>query len=130
MYVVQNIVTILYGDKHLKHRYFLLKKVYSISLYFRRKFTKKPPHNSAQRSFIEFILEPLYKIFSQVVGDVDSTLPAVLDELGIKLSKEEMKINIRPLLRLVCEKFLGDFSGMYFCCGSIYCKLINCKLIL
>lgn len=40
-----------------------------------RKFTKKPPHNTAQRSFIEFILEPLYKIFAQVVGDVDSTLP-------------------------------------------------------
>jgi U5 small nuclear ribonucleoprotein component len=30
-----------------------------------RKFTKKPPHSSAQRSFIEFILEPLYKIFAQ-----------------------------------------------------------------
>ncbi|KAJ4438891.1 U5 small nuclear ribonucleoprotein component [Periplaneta americana] len=75
-----------------------------------RKFTKKSPHGSAQRSFVEFILEPLYKIFAQVVGDVDTTLPAVLDELGIKLSKEEMKINIRPLLRLICNKFLGDFS--------------------
>lgn len=48
---------------------------------------------------------------AQVVGDVDTTLPAVLDELGIKLTKEEMKINIRPLLRLICNKFLGDFSG-------------------
>jgi hypothetical protein len=47
----------------------------------------------------------------QVVGDVDTTLPAVLDELGIKLTKEEMKINIRPLLRLICNKFLGDFNG-------------------
>jgi U5 small nuclear ribonucleoprotein component len=47
----------------------------------------------------------------QVVGDVDTTLPAVLDELVIKLTKEEMKINIRPLLRLICNKFLGDFSG-------------------
>lgn len=31
-----------------------------------RKFTKKSPHSSAQRSFVEFILEPLYKIFAQV----------------------------------------------------------------
>uniref|UniRef100_H2YSS7 Tr-type G domain-containing protein n=1 Tax=Ciona savignyi TaxID=51511 RepID=H2YSS7_CIOSA len=31
-----------------------------------RRFSKKPPHTNAQRSFIEFILEPLYKIFSQV----------------------------------------------------------------
>lgn len=40
-----------------------------------KKFSKKPPHNTAPRSFIEFILEPLYKIFAQVVGDVDTTLP-------------------------------------------------------
>lgn len=74
-----------------------------------RKFTKKSPHSSAQRSFVEFILEPLYKIFAQVVGDVDGTLPDVLQELGIKLTKEESKLNIRPLLRLICSRFFGDF---------------------
>ncbi|CAH0394055.1 unnamed protein product [Bemisia tabaci] len=81
-----------------------------------RKFSKKPPHGSAQRSFVEFILEPLYKLFAQVVGDVDTTLPGVLDELGIRLTKEEMKINIRPLLRLVCGRFLQDFSGFVEMC--------------
>lgn len=79
----------------------------------RRKFSKKPPHGSAQRSFVEFILEPLYKLFAQVVGDVDSTLPGILDELGIRLTKEEAKINIRPLLRLVCGRFLQDLSGKF-----------------
>jgi 116 kDa U5 small nuclear ribonucleoprotein component len=39
-----------------------------------RKFTKKPPHSSAQRSFIEFILEPLYKIFAQACIEDDSTI--------------------------------------------------------
>nr|CAG4643708.1 EOG090X00RJ [Lepidurus arcticus] len=76
-----------------------------------RKFVKKAPNSSVQRTFIEFILEPLYKILSQVVGDVDSTLPQVLSELGVKLSAEEMKLNIRPLLKLVCTRFLGDFTG-------------------
>ena len=55
-----------------------------------RKFTKKPPHGSAQRSFIEFILEPMYKIFAQIVGDVDVSLPMLCDELGIRLTKEGM----------------------------------------
>lgn len=87
---------------------------------FSRKFTKKAPHNSAQRSFVEFILEPLYKVFAQVVGDVDSTLPNVLEELGIKLTKNEMKLNIRPLLRLVCNKFLGDFNGNYHLLQDFY----------
>ena len=76
-----------------------------------RKFTKKSPHGSAQRSFIEFILEPVYKIFAQVVGDVDLSLPMLCDELGIRLTKEESKMNVRPLLRLVFQRFLGDFSG-------------------
>ncbi|XP_045456514.1 116 kDa U5 small nuclear ribonucleoprotein component [Melitaea cinxia] len=81
-----------------------------------RRFTKKQPHASAQRSFVEFILEPLYKIFAQVVGDVDDTLPAVLDELGIKLTKQESKLNVRPLLRLVCSRFFGDFCGFVGMC--------------
>ena len=32
----------------------------------RRRFTKKAPSSASQRSFVEFILEPLYKIFAQV----------------------------------------------------------------
>lgn len=50
-------------------------------------------------------------ILSQVVGDVDTSLPRTLDELGIHLTKEELKLNIRPLLRLVCKKFFGEFTG-------------------
>lgn len=83
-----------------------------------RKFSKKPAQSKAggQRSFVEFVLEPLYKIFSQVVGDVDSTLPKALDELNVYVTKEEMKMNIRPLLRLVCSRFLGSFTGFVSMC--------------
>ena len=44
---------------------------------FRRTFTRKPPSVDSPRSFVEFLLEPLYKIFAQTVGDVDTTLPQV-----------------------------------------------------
>ncbi len=70
-----------------------------------RRFTKKSPHGSAQRSFVEFILEPLYKIFAQVVGDVDTCLPMLCEELGVRLTKEEAKMNIRPLLRIMCSRY-------------------------
>ena len=33
------------------------------------------------------------------------------DELGIRLTKEESRLNVRPLLRLVFQRFLGDFTG-------------------
>jgi len=81
-----------------------------------RKFTRKPPHGSAQRSFVEFILEPLYKMLAQVVGDVDTCLPMLCEQLGIKLTKEESKMNIRPLLKLICSRFLGDFTGFTEMC--------------
>ncbi|CAO1417223.1 unnamed protein product [Diamesa hyperborea] len=76
-----------------------------------RKFTKKPAHSSAPRSFVEFILEPIYKLFAQVVGDVDGSLADTLAELNIRINKEEMRSNIRPLLRLVCNRFMGNFNG-------------------
>lgn len=93
-----------------------------------RKFTKKPPHNSSQRSFVEFILEPIYKLFAQVVGDVDSTLTDALIELNIKLTKEESKCNIRPLLRLIMSRFCGDFSGFVdMCVEHVPSPLDNAK---
>ena len=61
---------------------------------------------------MEFILEPMYKIFAQLVGDVDETLPRICDELGIQLNKEEKKMNVRPLLRIVCARFFGEFTGI------------------
>ena len=81
-----------------------------------RKFSTKAPHGSAQRSFVEFILEPLYKIFGQIVGQVDTCLPMLCDQLGIRLTKEETKLNVRPLLRIVCSRFLGSFTGFVSMC--------------
>jgi len=52
-------------------------------------------------------------VLCQVVGDVDESLPRVCDELGIHLTKDESKMNIRPLLRLVLSRFFGSFTGQY-----------------
>jgi len=93
-----------------------------------RRFMRKAPHSSAHRSFIEFILEPLYKILAQVVGDVDENLPRICDELGIHLSKDEAKQNMRPLLRTVCRKFFGSFAGFVdMCVKHIPSPLDNAK---
>ncbi|KAF2355074.1 Elongation factor EFG domain V-like [Trinorchestia longiramus] len=81
-----------------------------------RKFAKKPPTSSTQRSFIEFILEPLYKIFSHIVADVDLHLPELMSELGLHMSKEEQNMNIRPLIKNFMSKFIGDFEGFTDMC--------------
>lgn len=77
---------------------------------------------------MEFILEPLYKLFAQVVGDVDTTLMDTLAELNIKLTKEESKSNIRPLLRLIMNRFCGDFCGFVdMCVEHVKSPLDNSK---
>ncbi|KAK7167517.1 hypothetical protein R3I94_001798 [Phoxinus phoxinus] len=109
----------IYSDTYGDISYMEFSKRLWGDIYFNpktRKFTKKAPSSNSQRSFVEFVLEPLYKILSQVVGDVDTSLPRVLDELGIHLTKEELKLNIRPLLRLVCNRFFGEFTGFVDMC--------------
>ncbi len=41
----------------------------------------------------------------------------VLDELGITMTKTEMRLNIRPLLRLVCQRFFGEHTSKQ--CSSV-----------
>ena len=40
-----------------------------------------------------------------IVGDVDVSLPMLRDEWGIRLTKEESQMNVRPFLRLVFQRF-------------------------
>lgn len=65
------------------------------------------------RTFVQFILQPLYKIFAHIAGDVDTCLPRFSRDMGIKLNKKEQNMNIRPLIALVCKRFFGDFTGMH-----------------
>jgi len=76
-----------------------------------RKFKKKPPQDVSQRSFVHFILEPLYKIYSQVVGEEGPSLQKTLDELGVRLKKEEYSMDTKPLLKHVMTKFFGNSCG-------------------
>lgn len=62
------------------------------------------------------------------MGDVDLSLADTMAELDIRVTKEEMKCNIRPLLRLICNRFLGDFSGfVQMCVEHVKSPLENAK---
>ena len=76
-----------------------------------RTFRKKPPISGGERSFVQFILEPLYKIYSQVIGEHKKSVEATLSELGVTLSNAAYKLNVRPLLRLACSSVFGSATG-------------------
>ena len=78
-----------------------------------KKFVKKPPSNmTLQRSFVEFILEPLYKIMGYTVSEDKDSLEVILAKIGISLKNSEYKLDPKPLLKLVCNKFYGQVHSL------------------
>ncbi|CCI49604.1 unnamed protein product [Albugo candida] len=76
-----------------------------------RTFESSIPYENAQRSFVMFVLEPLYKIYSKVLSEEPHELSASLRVMGIRLRKEELTLNPRSLLKLVVAQFVGDGSA-------------------
>ncbi|CAA6670724.1 unnamed protein product [Spirodela intermedia] len=76
-----------------------------------RTFKRKPPESGGERTFVQFILEPLYKIYSQVIGEHKKSVEATLSELGVTLSNAAYRLNVRPLLRLACSSVFGSATG-------------------
>ena len=83
-----------------------------------KKFMRKPQPSAnaeadfSRRTFVEFILEPLYKIMAHTVSKEKKELRPFLLKLGIYLRKEDYKVNTKKLLRLVCRRFFGNASSI------------------
>ncbi|KAF9013633.1 P-loop containing nucleoside triphosphate hydrolase protein [Hymenopellis radicata] len=78
----------------------------------KRKFTRKPKDAEHHRSFIHFILEPLYKLYSQVLSEDTENLVETLAGLGITLKPVMYKMDVRPLLKAVLDQFFGPATGL------------------
>eukprot|EP01091_Cochliopodium_minus_P014581 TRINITY_DN4977_c0_g1_i1.p1 TRINITY_DN4977_c0_g1~~TRINITY_DN4977_c0_g1_i1.p1 ORF type:complete len:998 (+),score=338.88 TRINITY_DN4977_c0_g1_i1:24-3017(+) len=78
-----------------------------------RNFKGKPSSGASQRTFVSFILEPLYKIFSFTVSEKSENLKDVLSQLGVYLKPTHYEMNNIPLLRLIISKFLGDSNNSF-----------------
>lgn len=70
----------------------------------------------AKRSFVHFILEPLFKLYGQVVGEQPTKLKKTLASLGIKLKAHQLTQNVKELLPLVMRRFFGPPTGFVDMC--------------
>ena len=73
--------------------------------------SKKKPSPSAARSFVMYILEPLYKIYAHVIGETPEDLLGIFKQLGIRLKGHELHMDPRPLLKLSLARFFGRPTG-------------------
>jgi U5 small nuclear ribonucleoprotein component len=77
-----------------------------------RKFSRREAlDGDSKRSFLHFILEPLYKLYTQVLSADQETLKKTLKTLGIVLKPHHYKLDVKPLLRLVLFEFFSGASS-------------------
>nr|CDI53701.1 probable ribosomal elongation factor EF-2 [Melanopsichium pennsylvanicum 4] len=77
-----------------------------------RNFSRKPSqHAETKPSFVHFILEPLYKIYSAVLSSDTPILKRTLASLGIYLKPAMYKVDVRGLLKIVLNQFFGPSQG-------------------
>ncbi|GAX78591.1 hypothetical protein CEUSTIGMA_g6030.t1 [Chlamydomonas eustigma] len=77
-----------------------------------RCFRRQPPRSGAERSFVQFVLEPLYKIVSHVIGEHPKTIEAMLSDLGVYLKPSTYSMDTKPLLKEACSHVFGSAAGM------------------
>lgn len=77
-----------------------------------RTFNDKSPGQGAARTFITFVLEPLYKVYSSVLGEEPATLAQRVKALGVYLTPAELHADPRPLLKTVLSRWVGDQQGL------------------
>jgi U5 small nuclear ribonucleoprotein component len=77
-----------------------------------RKFTRKQAGVEQHRTFVHFILEPLYKLYSNVLSEDTETLKETLAGLNIHLKPVMYKMDVRPLLKAVLNQFFGPATGL------------------
>ncbi|KAJ9069824.1 U5 small nuclear ribonucleoprotein component [Entomophthora muscae] len=76
-----------------------------------RNFQRKAPGPKIPRSFLQFILEPIYKLYTQVLSESASNLKKTLAGLGIVIKPSQYELDPKVLLKLVLEQFFGPTTG-------------------
>ena len=60
-----------------------------------------------ERSFIQYVLEPIYKLYTTCLGESQKDVAQTFKSLGIPLNQQDIKsFSTRPLLRITMSKFM------------------------
>ena len=77
----------------------------------KRSFTRKGTEERSKRTFVNFVLEPIYKLYSHTISESPEDLKDTLATLNIYLKPSQLRANAKELLQLVCEQFFGGAEG-------------------
>ncbi|KAF2118157.1 P-loop containing nucleoside triphosphate hydrolase protein [Lophiotrema nucula] len=77
-----------------------------------RKFTRKGVEEGSTRSFVYWVLEPIYKLYAHTLSESPDDLEDTLAQLGIRLKPSQYKTDAKELMRLVCQQYFGPATGL------------------
>jgi 116 kDa U5 small nuclear ribonucleoprotein component len=82
------------------------------NLYFdptTRRFCSQPAPGKSygDRSFVEFVMQPLYKILGYSASEEKENLEKLLKPLGVYIKKQCYDYNTKTLIKIICRTFFG-----------------------
>ena len=77
-----------------------------------RTFRKTPPASSgAERSFVQFCLNPLYKAHVATIGEDERSITQMADHLSVPISEETARSDVKPLLKTLLSGMFGSAAA-------------------
>jgi len=86
-----------------------------------KKFRRQKPGEDVSRTFVQFIMEPIHKIYSHIIGQNPEELRPLLEELDVRLNKTELNMNPKPLIYAIMSRFFFNSTNslMQMCLDHI-----------
>jgi len=90
----------------------LMKKLWGDNFYDakNKKWVKSQSKTAPKRAFVQFIMDPIYKVFDVIMGEKAAEIPALYEKLNVHLDKENRDLVGKPLMKAFMRTWLpaGD----------------------
>jgi elongation factor 2 len=75
-----------------------------------KKWVKAPTKSAPKRAFVQFILDPIYKVFDAIMNEKDADVETLYEKLNVKLKAEDRALKAKPLMKAFMRTWLpaGD----------------------
>merc|ERR1712193_130141 len=89
-----------------------MKKLWGDNFYDakNKKWVKSASKTAPKRAFVQFIMDPIYKVFDVIMGEKADQIPALYEKLNVHLDKENRDLVGKPLMKAFMRTWLpaGD----------------------
>jgi len=75
-----------------------------------KKWCKSATDNAKKRAFVQFILDPIYKVFDAIMNEKDEEVETLYTKLNVKLKADDRALKAKPLMKAFMRTWLpaGD----------------------